>query len=38
MHKGSDFGTAGHRERGRGRLAFWFLVFVALAVGLILAL
>lgn len=38
MHKGSDFGTTGHRERGHGRKAFWFLVCLAVVTGVVYAL
>jgi hypothetical protein len=38
MHKGSDFGTSEHRERGRGRMAFWLLVWLAVVIGVVYAL
>ena len=37
MHAGTDFGTAEHRARGRGRKAFW-LIVVAAAVAAIVYL
>ena len=37
MHKGSDFGSTEHRERGRGRKAFWILVWVAVAAAILYA-
>jgi len=35
MHAGNNYGTPEHRERGRGRKAFWIILFAAVIAGTI---